>query len=608
MSISSTHTKRDETKPRRTASGKAAQKTAALQDPGSIPAMVLPESGLVVPASGLVSMRAGQRNFFQGAKVKRLAAFKARRQYGKTTTFGKIAIYKMMKFRNHTVIFGSAKLALATEIVRKQSQTFDDVERKLDDFGSRADIQREAKLFQDLAHNSAGEIKAAGQLLKIADSASNTEPDQLTADDFADLFESRRLEFRIYHDKTSYSRTKVIALNPSAVGETGDLMADEIARIKNWREVWEAVEPIVSSDPNFRLLLSTTPAPDDTHLAFEMLMEPPGLDLSVRPEGNWFTSEFGVEVLRLTAFDAEADNVKLYDTNTGAPISAAEHRAKARDLDAWERNYGARDVIGGTGAISLVEMNAAQLRGDGKCLHVDLKHPAALEEGLAWLKAKLEGGPVGCGWDLATTTEETSNPSSFTVTERFGGAYIERLVATWKTDSDEAQEARARAILETIAARPQGGRARRLCIDATNERLFAKRMQRVLGKLCSVELVVGSETMIVPGVAEAAAKTEDAVNKKTYLGDQYMTAFREGQVDVPPSAYLKDDHRLVKKEKGMFTCKPQPDGKHGDTFDSGKLSVHALNSSSGALTSVEGIHLGASRGHRTPRFTPRRLA
>lgn len=561
----------------------------------------------IIPASGLVSMRAGQRNFFQGAKVKRLAAFKARRQYGKTTTFGKIAIYKMMKFRNHTVIFGSAKLALATEIVRKQSQTFDEVERKVDDFGSRADIQREARLFQDLANNSAGEIKAAGQLLKIADADKNIEPDQLTPDDFAELFEARRLEFRIYHDKTSYSRTKIIALNPSAVGETGDLMADEIARIKNWREVWEAVEPIVSSDPHFRLLLSTTPAPDDTHLAFEMLMEPPGLDLPVHPAGNWFTSDFGVEVLRLTAFDAEADGVPLYDTNTGAAISAAAHRAKARDLDAWDRNYGARDVIGGTGAISIAEMNAAQLRGDGKCLHVDFKNPAALDEAIAWLKAHLQGGPVGCGWDLATTTEETSNPSSFTVTERFGGAYIERLVCTWKTDSDEVQESRARAILETIAARPQGGRARRLCIDATNERLFAKRMQRVLGKLVTVELVVGSETMIVPGVSEKAAQKEDAVNKKTYLGDQYMTAFREGQIDVPPSPYLKEDHRLVKKEKGLFTCKPQPDGKHGDTFDSGKLSLHGLNSTSGALTDVEGIRFGSNRSARTPRFKPRRL-
>ncbi|HEY4414479.1 MAG TPA: hypothetical protein VGO57_02210 [Verrucomicrobiae bacterium] len=542
--------------------------------------------------SGLVPFRVGQRNFFLGAKEKRVAAFKARRQYGKTTTFGKIAIYKMMKIPNHTVIFGSAKLSLATEIVRKQEQTFDD-------FGSRADIQREAALFQNLADSSKDEVSAAGQILKVADSLDNREPDNLTKDDFAELFEKRRLEFRIYHSRTSYSRTKVIALTPSAVGETGDMMADEIARIKNWGEVWEAIEPIVSSDPRFRLLLSTTPAPDDTHLAFEMLMQPPGLDLPTCPEGNWFISDYGIPVLRVTAFDAYADGVQLYDTNTGKPVSPVEHRAKARDQDAWDRNYGALDIIGGTGAIGLVEMTAAQIRGEGKCLHVEVRRPDDLEAALAWLEINLTGGPVCCGWDLATTTNETSNPSSFTVMEHFGGAYIERLVCTWKTDSDEVQEARAKAILETVAKR--GTRCRRLCIDATNERLFARRMQRQLGRLCTVLLIVGSETTKIIG-------TEETVNMKTLLGENYMTAFKDGQIDVPASTYIKDDHRMVKKEKGFFVCVPAADGKHGDTFDSGKLAYHGFNSQAGAITAeaLGKIRIGGDN-HRLPKFTPRRL-
>jgi len=52
----------------------------------------------------------------------RVVAFLARRQYGKTTTFAKIALKKMMKQRDHTVIFGSAKLGLSREIVRKEAQ------------------------------------------------------------------------------------------------------------------------------------------------------------------------------------------------------------------------------------------------------------------------------------------------------------------------------------------------------------------------------------------------------------------------------------------------------------------------------------------------------
>jgi hypothetical protein len=120
-----------------------------------------------------------------------------------------------------------------------------------------------------------------------------------------------------------------------------------------------------------------------------MLMEQPGLDLPIQAEGNWFQSEFGIDVLRLTAWDAHADGVALYDSNTGEPVTPAEHRAKARDQDAWDRNYGAIDIIGGTGAISLVDMNAAQVRGQDRCLHVEVKTDADLDEGIAWLEAKL---------------------------------------------------------------------------------------------------------------------------------------------------------------------------------------------------------------------------
>lgn len=552
----------------------------------------LPED---LPASGQVSMRAGQRNFFQGIKTRRVAAFKARRQYGKTTTFGKIAIFKMMKFRNHTVIFGSAKLSLATEIVRKQEGVFDE-------FGTRADVQREAALFQDLISASAGDVQKAGRMLTVADASRPGDAfnKPLSRDDFAELFEAKRLEFRIYHDRTSYSRTKVIALSPSAVGETGDMMADEIARIRNWREVYEAIEPIISSDPSFRLLLSTTPAPDDTHLAFEQLMEPPGLDLPVKPEGNWFTSEFGIEVLRLTAYDAHADGVMLYDSNTGEPVTPQEHRAKAKDDEAWRRNYGAEDVIGGTGAIGLVEMNAAQVRGEGKCLFVEVKQPNDIEEAIAWLETKLDVGTVGAGWDLATTTKVTSNPSSFTITERLGGVFIERVVCVWKTDDDLVQLRYAHALIEAVSRRPHGGRCRRLCIDSTNERLFARRMQRELGRLCTVELVVGSEKWPIEG-------DEGPVNYKTRLGVDYMQLFKDGQIDAPPSPYFKDDHRMVKREKGLFVCEPAPNGMHGDTFDSGKLSIHGITSTGGAITTVEGIVLSSDRPRPGARFRPRHL-
>ena len=78
------------------------------------------------------------------------------------------------------------------------------------------------------------------------------------------------------------------------------------------------------------------------------------------------------------------------------------------------------------------------------------------------------------------------------------------------------------------------------------------------------------------------------------------------KLTLPPERYLREDHRLVKKDRGSYVCEAQADGKHGDTFDSGKLADWALSSNAGALEGVEGITVGGQSGRR-PRFRPRVL-
>ena len=76
-------------------------------------------------SDAVVRMRAGQRRLFRLVDRYRLLGFIARRQYGKTTTCANIALMKMMKRRDHTVIFGSAKLNLSREIVRKEASVLE---------------------------------------------------------------------------------------------------------------------------------------------------------------------------------------------------------------------------------------------------------------------------------------------------------------------------------------------------------------------------------------------------------------------------------------------------------------------------------------------------
>lgn len=526
-------------------------------------------------------VRAGQREFEKFVDLHRIAGLVARRQYGKTTIAARISLKKMMRLPGHTVIFGSVKLDLGREIVRKES----------------SEMQKAVGLLVKQA-------SAASALMDVVDAQDATKSGaksvlNLGADDFAELYEAQRLEFRLWHDRTVYSRTKVVALTPEAVGETGDLILDEVGRAKKFRDVWEAMKPIIASNPAFRCILTTTPPPDDTHYSFELLAPPIGVDFPVSPVGNAYRSDLGVWVLRISAWDAFADGVPLYDDDTGEAIDPDTARRRDHDKDAWDRNYGVKFVMGGTAACGLVQIDTAQRRGIGQCQLFRIENDSDFDSAVRWTAENLTGGPVGLGWDLATTTKETSNPSSLAVVEGRGVERIVRAVLTWKTADPDVALERARRVVLAVKARQAGGPARRLGVDATNERYFAQRVRKELAAELPVELVIGSETIELPGQPEA-------ITMKQYLGGRLVGHLDDNHLWLPPERYLREDWRLVRKEKGQFICEPDVDGKHGDTFDATKLADHALTSNQGAMESVEGIRL-AKPGSGRATFQPRRL-
>lgn len=504
-----------------------------------------------------MKLRAGQAEFERGIDRFRIVGFCTRRQYGKTSLAARLSLKKMMRKAGHTVVFGSVKLDLGREIVRKEAEA----------------IHR--------AIQSAQAQELAGAIRMVDAKTGKAAP--VREDDFADLYEAQRLEFRLYHSQTIYSRTKVVALTPDAVGETGDLILDEVGRVKRFREVWEAVKPIISSQPEFRLMLTTTPPPDDTHYSFELLAPPIGWEPAANPAGNWYRSELGVHVLRVTAWDAAADGVPLYDDDTGAAITPEESRAKDPDKEAWDRNYGVKFIFGGTAACGFLQLNSAQARGMGRCTCIQVESEADIDRGLAFLRQHLGSGPVGIGVDLATTEKEASNPTSVTVMERSGIEQIAVLTLTWKTSDPALAKERFRRVVTAIREARPGNPPRRMAVDATNERYFATEVQTELSGLVPVELVVGSETVEQPG--------SEPITKKALLGNQYVAELDDNHLTLAPERYLRDDHRRVRRDRGSFTCEVGPGGEHGDTFDSHKLALHALTSTAGAIESMDGIHI-----------------
>ena len=498
-------------------------------------------------------VRAGQRQFERDVELHRISALLARRQYGKTTIVARIALKKMMKQAGHSVVFGSVKLDLGREIVRKES----------------AELHRAITLLS-------GQVPAKA-LLDVVDEKGRS-ASALQDDDFAELYESSRLELRLYHSKTVYSRTKVVALTVDAVGETGDIILDEVGRAKKFQDVWEAMKPIIASNPDYRAIMTTTPPPDDSHYSFPLLSPPNNDDLPVSPIGNCYRSELGVFVRRITAYDAYADGVPLYDDDTGEAISPDESRRRDHDKDAWDRNYGVKFVIGGTSACGILQLNSAQARGVGQCALFQIQEDSDMQPALAWLKSKLSDGKIGLGWDLATTTKGLSNPTSVSVLEQKGNEFILRACFVWKTAEPEIAMERVRAIVQTVRSR-SAGPARKLCIDGQNERYFAKLAQADLRGAVPVEIVIGSEAVEVLG-------QPDKITVKQQTCGRLVEELDDNHLSLPPERYLKEDWRLVKKEKGQFVCEPDGQGRHGDTFDGTRFALRAISGSKPAQSSA----------------------
>lgn len=291
-------------------------------------------------STGVVPFRAYQRAGFRQA-VRRLA-YLWRRQGGKSYLLGNEALDWMMETVCLTSII-SAAIALGTEVLVKEAQSWRDHLGKLKSTAAAAGLKME------------------------------TNADAIDFDGFCDLFEHSKLEAKLFHDRVTCSRTRVIAPNPNtAVGWTGHIIGDEFGRWPNCQDVLEAIEPFMESNPQFRLRLATTPPPDDKHYSYEMLLPPEGADFEPNAKGNFYRSSYGLMVHRVDAWDSFMAGLPMHHPDTGEKITPDQHRALAFDKTAWDRNYGLRFIAGGTAAVSLASLARAMELGRGQCIGVDV--------------------------------------------------------------------------------------------------------------------------------------------------------------------------------------------------------------------------------------------
>lgn len=186
-------------------------------------------------------------------------------------------------------------------------------------------------------------------------------------------------------------------------------------------------------------------------------------------------------------------------------------------------------------------------------------------------KEMIGQGPLGYGFDPATTTKKTSNPSAFAAVEKVGLDYVVRCAARWKTDNPEVTRAMLRRTLDL----PHGRRPRRLCVGATSERFFARDLKTEFAGRVIVELVIESETITYLGVD---------MSTKVYLGNLLVNAANDAHLLLPSAPWLAKD--LRQPEGGTFNAEVDESGNHGDCFVAIALAIHALTRGGGPAVAL----------------------
>lgn len=275
-----------------------------------------------------------------------------RRQLGKSFTFGAKAMDRCMERVNHMACVVSGSILMGSEIIEKMALVW----RIL------IDAQR-------IAARQAG--------LNLTSNADTHAGETLDADALADLLEHAKLEIRIWHSQTNYSRARVLSPNPdTARGLSGDVFGDEVGFWPDFKATMDAIEPIISRRPDWINWMATSPPADDAHPTYELLL-PQKEIWTPNARGNWYTTNTddgseGDPVHRMDAHDGILAGIPMYGRRDGKEVTVEEAMRQAIDKEAFRRNYLLEFVAGGASALGLQDLIAAQQRGKGQGLAIEI--------------------------------------------------------------------------------------------------------------------------------------------------------------------------------------------------------------------------------------------
>jgi phage FluMu gp28-like protein len=405
--------------------------------------------------------------------------------------------------------------------------------------------------------NGAEFLNKCVEICNLNDTRFEREDDSVTLN-----FDAMRMELRIVA-KHKTGRIKVLAANPrTARGFSGDLILDEFAFHENSQAIWEAAEPILSSNKDFLCRIASTG--NGKHNLFYRLAAPAidNPDAELPRGGPYLTfGQHGFVLSRVTRTAAHWCGVKIYDPKTREDIKPEAARAQALDKRAYDQNYECAFADENLTLLSHDLINAAERDGVGV-----ICEQAWSANQLSTLQQSI--GPLYAGFDVA----RKADLSVITVVEKLGEMFFVRAMLRISDMRLPEQQLR----LGEICRLPKFHRA---AIDMTGLGLgLFEYAQKEFGA-ARIHGINFATTVPATHAIQQEGRKRETVRVTEALALELLQAYEDRRIQHPADARLRDDlrkpERVTTPGGRVSIAATRDEAGHADHFWSLALALEA---------------------------------
>jgi phage FluMu gp28-like protein len=358
-----------------------------------------------------------------------------------------------------------------------------------------------------------------------------------------DRIESMRMEIRIKLNG-KFSRLIVLAANPrTARGFSGDLILDEFAFHEDSAAIWDAAEPIISSNPDYCCRIAST-GNGRFNMFYRMANESSQYPLS-----------------RIRRSQAHEMGLRIYDPATRCEVTPEEARAAALDKAGYDQNYECAFNDECMALLTHELINTCEYQsGPRECF--------ICAQDWSWEALELLRsckGPLGVGLDVGRTRDITV----ITVGEMIGGVLFTRALLRISGMRLPQQLDRLRPILEM---RNFG----RLCGDATGLGLGLVEFAQ---ELCGAYRAEAVQFASREKLSARGERQGGSVLVTELMALDLLAVFEAGGIRIPCETALREGLRKperVTTANGVRIAATRNESGHADEFWSIALMVRAL--------------------------------